>query len=145
MIMNMIKDITSFIFVEHEPVKADIIFIPGGSFPEPTERAASLWMQGYAPYVLPSGKYSLMRGFFPGPISKKEIYSDTYETECHFLAEVLKKNGIPESVILREDKAETTLENAFKSRNVTDAMGLNIKKGNYMLQGISCKAVFDVL
>lgn len=133
--MNMIKDITSFIFIENELAEADIIFIPGGSFPEPTERAAALWMQGYAPYVLPSGKYSVKRGFFPGPRSKAEVYSDSYETEWHFLAEVLKKNGVPESAILKEAEAETTLENAFKSKELTDAMGLNIKKAI-----ICCKA-----
>ena len=28
--MGFVQDITDFIFVEHEPEQADIIFIPGG-------------------------------------------------------------------------------------------------------------------
>lgn len=63
--MNYINDITNFIFVEDEPRKANIIFIPGGSFPEIAERAAELWCQNYAEYVMPSGRYSIKRGFFP--------------------------------------------------------------------------------
>jgi hypothetical protein len=43
--MNIIHDITNFIFVENELEKADIIFIPGGSWPEPTEKAAELWIK----------------------------------------------------------------------------------------------------
>ena len=48
---NFIRDITSFIFIEDEPEKADIIFVPGGSWPEPTEKAAKLWIDGYAPFI----------------------------------------------------------------------------------------------
>ena len=49
----VIRDITDFIFVEHEPKKADIIFVPGSSYPDHTEHAAKLYREGYAPYVLP--------------------------------------------------------------------------------------------
>ena len=63
---DFIKEITSFIFVENKPEKADVIFVPGGSWPEPTERAAEIWLDGYAPYILPSGKYSMSKGCFPG-------------------------------------------------------------------------------
>lgn len=38
----MIKDITEFIFVEHELEAADIIFIPGSCFLEPSVQAAKL-------------------------------------------------------------------------------------------------------
>ena len=72
---NFIRDITSFIFIEDEPEKADIIFVPGGSWPEPTEKAAKLWIDGYAPYILPSGKYSMTKGYFPGTMTKCEKYN----------------------------------------------------------------------
>jgi putative intracellular protease/amidase len=35
--IKFIREITSFIFVEDKPEKADIIFVPGGSWPEPAE------------------------------------------------------------------------------------------------------------
>lgn len=68
--MNFIREITSFIFVEDKPKKVDIIFVPGGSWSEPTEKAAKLWLEGYAPYVLPSGKYSMSKGYFPEAMTK---------------------------------------------------------------------------
>lgn len=55
---RMISDITNFIFVADKPRKADIIFLPGGSYPEPPEYAATLYHQGFAPLLLPSGGLS---------------------------------------------------------------------------------------
>ncbi len=126
--MNIIQDITNFIFVENQPQKADIIFIPGGSWPEPSERVAGLWLEGYAPLILPSGKYSPKRGFFPGAQTKKELYDGAFETEWDFMKSVLVKNGVEEASILVENNACNTYDNAFMSRNVTDALGLTIEK-----------------
>ncbi|HHY22630.1 MAG TPA: hypothetical protein GX527_00085 [Clostridiaceae bacterium] len=36
--------------------KVDILFLPGGSFPEIPERAAKLYHDGYAPLMLPYQK-----------------------------------------------------------------------------------------
>lgn len=125
---EFIKEITSFIFVEDKPEKADIIFVPGGSWSEPTERAARLWIEGYSPFILPSGKYSLSKGYFPGSKSKQETYNKNYTTEWEFMKHIALSYGVEESSILKEDKAEWTKQNAFNSRAVTDEMNLNIKK-----------------
>ena len=126
--IRTVTDITNFIFLENNPEKADIIFIPGGSYPELSEKAARLWKHKYAPIILSSGKYGPKRGCFLKPSSKSEKYNGIYETEWEFLKEVLLKNGVDENVILREDNAENTYENAFKSREITDKLGLDIKK-----------------
>ena len=63
---RIVNDITDFIFLEDRLEKADAIFIPGGSYPELPERAAELWKEGYAPYVVPSGRFSITRGEFAG-------------------------------------------------------------------------------
>ncbi|MDV3426207.1 MAG: YdcF family protein [Bacillota bacterium] len=126
--MKAITDITDFIFLEDKPEKADIIFMPGGSYAEQAEKAAGLWKDNYAPLILPSGKYSVKRGFFPGPLSKADRYTANYATEWEFLKDVLLKNGVDEKAILKEDYAENTYENAFKSREVTDRLGLHINK-----------------
>lgn len=133
--MNILDDITSFIFVEDKPSRADIIFIPGGSWPEIAERAAYLWLEGYAPYILPSGKYNPKRGYFPGTTSKAEIYRGPYESECEFLCDVLKKAGVETRAVLWEDKAQNTVENAFYSKNVADSRGMTISRAI-----ICCKA-----
>ncbi|MBP7176800.1 MAG: YdcF family protein [Thermoclostridium sp.] len=133
--LKFINDITNFIFLSDAPQKSDIIFIPGGSYPEIAEKAALLWKEGYSKTILPSGKYSIKRGYFPGASSKANFYSGDYSTEWEFLKNVLANNGVDENSILREDQATNTYENAIYSRKVTDANNLNIQKAI-----ICCKA-----
>lgn len=125
---EFIKEITSFIFIEDKLEKADIIFIPGGSYPEPAEKAAELYLGNYAPYILPSGKYSMSKGYFPGSMTKTEKYSKKYNTEWEFMKDIILSYGIDETAILKEDNAIWTKENAFKSRVVTDKCNLEINK-----------------
>ena len=47
---------TDYIFVKDEPQKADVIFVPGNGYPQMAVHAAELWKEGFAPYVLPSGR-----------------------------------------------------------------------------------------
>lgn len=111
--------ITNFIFVEDEPAEADIIFVPGGNYPEAAIHAAELYRQGYAPYVLPSGKYSILTGRFE---------SAEFETEWEYLRSVLTENGVPAEAVLREDQATYTYENAIYSRKRTDAEGIAVSR-----------------
>ena len=125
---EFMKNVDEFVFAESQPEKADIIFVPGNGFPDMAEKAASLYREGYAPYILPSGRYSITLGKFAGVQSKKEIYGGDYETEWEFLKDVLMKNGVPENAVLREDEATFTWQNALFSRKVTDQAGLKEKK-----------------
>ena len=43
---DFIKDVTDFIFLSDAPEQADVIFIPGGSYPALPEYAARLWRGG---------------------------------------------------------------------------------------------------
>ena len=69
-----LNDISDFIFISDPPENADIIFIPGGSYPELPEYAARLYKEGYAPLFLPSGRYSVKHGVFLGSRSNTELY-----------------------------------------------------------------------
>lgn len=120
---------TEFIFVEHRPEPADIIFVPGGAYPEIAERAAALWKMGYGSYILPSGRHSILRESFEGPASMREKYTGDFPTEWAFLAHVLRENGVPKQAILKEDRASYTYENAIYSREVTDAAKMDIRCG----------------
>ena len=125
---EFLKHAEEFIFAENQPEKADIIFVPGNGFPEMAEKAARLYKEGYAPYILPSGRYSITMGRFVGVQSKKDVYNEDYETECEFLKSVLMKNGVPESAILLEDQATFTYENAIFSKQVTDLHKIKVNK-----------------
>jgi len=117
--MKFIQDITDFIFVEEQPQKADVIFVPGGDQGSLAVTAARLYQEGYAPLILPSGRFSK-------PVGKCLIPG--YETEWQFMRDILVKEGIPESAILEEQQATYTYENAIYSRKVTDALGINVKR-----------------
>ena len=122
------EEVTQYIFVEDQPEKADIIWIPGNAYPQNAERAALLYKQGFAPYILPSGRYSTGIGHFAGVQEKADIYNQVYQTEWEFLRDVLIKNGVKESAILKEDQATYTWENARNSKRVLDEKGFVIKK-----------------
>ena len=124
----VIRDITDFIFVEHAPEKADIIFVPGASIPDHTEHAAKLYKAGYAPYVLPSGRYSITNGKFLGTAAEDGRYAGDFETEWDFMRHILTENGVPEEAILKENQATYTYQNAIFSREVCDKAGITVKK-----------------
>ena len=120
-----IRAVTDFIFVEDAPEQADVIFIPGSRKNEHAIRAAELYRAGYAPYVLPSGRYSTVKGCLGDiPERYRAEYPGRYETEWDFLRAVLMKHGVPEKAILREDRATYTWENALRSREVLASAGL---------------------
>ena len=72
MYREIMREIGDYIFVEDEPKEADIILIPGNGYPQMAEQAARLYRDGYAPVVLPSGKYSVTLGKFGGVLSERE-------------------------------------------------------------------------
>ncbi len=125
-----VEAVTEFIFVEDAPKPSDVIFIPGNAHPEHALLAADLYHQGYAPLLLPSGRFAKSAGAFAGvPEEYRKDYPEAYDTEWAFLHDVLRKAGVPEEAILREDQATYTWDNAVKSRQVTDALGLTVHRG----------------
>ena len=124
-----VRAVSDFIFVTHEPVKSDVIFVPGASHAEHALKAAELYHAGYAPFVLPAGRFSVTLGHFKG-VSEAERadYPDEYVTEWHFLRAVRLRAGVPEDAILREDQSTFTWETALFSRRVTDAAGIRVQR-----------------
>lgn len=126
--LEWIEDITRFIFLEDELKPADIVFIPGNGHAEPSELAARLYREGYAPLVLPSGRYAIGSGAFAGQKSGAREYVGRFDTEWAFMRHVLMENGVPGDAILREDEATYTYQNAICSRRRTDEAKLHIRR-----------------
>ena len=124
-----IREITDFIFLEDAPQKADILFVPGNGHAAPSELAARLYREGFAPRVLPSGRYAIGLSGFQGQISGSRRYEGAFDTEWAFMRHILMKNGVPESAVLREDEATYTYQNAINSRARTDKEGVTVNRG----------------
>lgn len=144
--MPFIKDITEFIFLEERPETADVILVPGNTWPQPAERAAALYRDGLAPLVIVSGKYSKGSGAFPGPSCEKDRYNDDYRTEAEFLSDVLQKNGVPASAIRCDQEAEFTLENAVNIRRILETDGRPFQRAVICCQAFHarrCRMYFE--
>jgi uncharacterized SAM-binding protein YcdF (DUF218 family) len=111
---RIIESISQFIFLEDEPIESDIILIPGASRPQLMEKAVELYQQGFAPYILPSGSQN------------KRLPEN--QTEWDYLRAIAINKKIPESAILREDKAKNTFDNARLSKLVIKNNGLVIRR-----------------
>lgn len=136
--MAFYDGITEFIFAETAPQKADVIFVPGGPYPEAALHAASLYRAHYAPLVLPSGRYSITKERFELSAQEAEktpYAADGCRTEWEYLSRILQQNGVPRRAILREEQATYTYENAIYSRKVLDVAGISVKKAI-----LSCQA-----
>lgn len=116
----IIEEYTRFIFLEHELKPADILFLPGSQEAALARRAAALWRAGYAPVILPSGKYAKLEGCFTG--------DPAFHTEWEYFQHILLEEGVPEERIWREEEATFTYENALRSREVTDRAGLTVRR-----------------
>ena len=122
---RFIGAVTEFIFVEDPPEKADVILIPGSRKVSHAIHAAEMYRAGYAPYVLPSGKYGVTLGeFLPLQEPLRSEYPGAFESEWQLHRAVLMKHGVPESAILREDRATYTWQNAQFSRDVLKTAGI---------------------
>ena len=126
---RLIRAITDFIFVEDTPEKSDIILIPGSMSPGHALRAAGLYRDGLAPWILPSGRFGKTLGRVKDLSPENAArYPGHYDTEWQFLFRVLTESGVPNDAVLREDRATYTWENAVFSRQVTDEKGIRVER-----------------
>ena len=116
---KFLEELTNFIFLEDEPQKADVIFLPGSEEGVLAKTAARLYLEGYAPLIVPSGKYAKWTG---------HSMVDQFETESDHFAYLLMEEGVPEEAILKEREATYTYQNAINTRKLLDERGIEVKK-----------------
>lgn len=144
--MKFLRDITEFIFLEDLPEKADLIIVPGNTWPQPARRAAALYHEGMAPYIVVSGRYSKGQQTFAGAAYEGDRYKGAYMTEADFLTDVLIREGVPETAVLQERKAEFTLENARYIRKLLEEKKMTVKKALICCQAFHarrCRMYFE--
>lgn len=144
--MKFLRDITEFIFLEDLPEKADLIIVPGNTWPQPARRAEALYHEGMAPYIVVSGRYSKGQQTFAGAACEGDRYKGAYMTEADFLTDVLIREGVPETAVLQERKAEFTLENARYIRKLLEEKKMTVKKALICCQAFHarrCRMYFE--
>jgi len=114
-ILNSAKILWNYLKVDMPLEKADGILIFCSNDLRVAEYAASLYHQGYAPWICPSGGVGrLTYGLFQKP-------------EAEAFADVLIKAGVPSDVIFREDRATNSAENVFYTRQLLIKHNLTYK------------------
>lgn len=137
-----VQGITDFIFMSDIPQKSDVILVPGTAHAQITEKAAQLYHQGYAPYILPSGRYSSKLGRFASEKVTDPRYQGDHATDFEYIKHILMVNGVPERAILREDEATNTMENAAFSARVLRDMGMDVKRAILCCQAFHARRAY---
>ncbi len=137
-----LEEITDFIFMEDIPIQCDVIFVPGTARAAISEKAAQLYHEGCAPYILPSGAWSPGMGRFAAENIDDPRYAGEYDSDYAFCRYVLLQNGVPETAILREDQAVNTMENAAYSARVLQKEGLKVHRAIICCQAFHARRAY---
>lgn len=132
-IAEQLKPLYDYLAISAHPVSADAIFVFGSQDFTVPDRAADLYHSGYAPRVLVTGSYGrLTSNVFSRP-------------EALVFKDRIVEAGVPQDVIITEDKATNTLENvrfgmaALKHSGISVGRLLLVAKGFAMRR---CVATF---
>lgn len=136
---QIISDISDFIFVSDTAKDADIIMVPGGSWPELPETAATLYREGFSKTILISGGISITTSKFPGPKTKSKVYTGDYKTEYEFYKDVLLKNDVPEEAIIGEDQSSFIRENGLYSRQLLDDKNISVSSALLVCKSVHAR------
>lgn len=101
--------------MHHELRKADAIFALGSNDVRVAERAAELFNQGYAPYLIFSGNVGILT---------KDRFS---KPEAEVFADIARSMGVPEECILLESRSTNTGENILFTKSLLAEKGLDVK------------------
>ena len=122
-------DIADFIFVSDEPRPSDLIVVPGtlhGAW-DLCRRAAGLYLSGFAPRVLVTGRFSQRFSSFAeeaGAVFERHpgceemsgpVRAGDALTEADFLRRILIHMGVPGDAVLSEDGSVNTFANAYNA------------------------------
>lgn len=112
-IEGLARIIWDYHHLNHPLLKCDLIMALGSNDLRVAERAADLYLQGWAPMILMSGNAgALTRERFQKP-------------EAELFAEIAVKKGVPAEAILIEDASTNTGENIHFSRQLLIEKGMD--------------------
>ena len=113
---ELAKILWNYNSLPENPEKSELIFVPCSSDIRVAKRAAQLWKEGYAPYILFTGNEGKM---------SKDIFN---KPEAEVFAEIARKEGVDPNIILTETESRNTGENIAFSQKLLEECELDIKK-----------------
>ncbi|KND49657.1 MAG: hypothetical protein AB203_01060 [Parcubacteria bacterium C7867-008] len=112
------KKIWEYMQLHHELEKADALFVLGSSDLRVAEYAADLYLAGWAPLIIFSGKEG----------RAKTTREWTGLTEAEKFGEIALERGVPEDAILLEKEATNTGENIIYTKRLLEESNIAPKK-----------------
>ncbi|HAU32386.1 MAG: hypothetical protein XD78_1157 [Desulfotomaculum sp. 46_296] len=115
-----------FLVLDEKPKKSDVIIILGGDQGARIHKGVTLYKDGYAPYIIVSGEI----------------------TQANLLMASAVKSGVPKEIIILEQRAESTYENALFSKEIMEQYGFKtaiVVSSNYHMRRVRMifEKVFD--
>jgi len=116
-----IKTIWNYMKMGHQLEKADAIFVLGSHDIRVGEYAAQLWLDGWAPYLVCAGSGTVH--------SNNPAWGDFVgSTEAEVFADIARKAGVLDEVILVESKSQNTGQNYEFTSKLLKEKGVELKK-----------------
>ncbi|AXY75621.1 YdcF family protein [Paraflavitalea soli] len=112
-VIALAQELWDYHHMQHEPQKADCIFALGSHDLRVANRAAELYLQGWAPLLIFSGGLGNLT---------KSIWT---ETEADQFAAIAIEMGVPADAILVENESTNTGENILFTQELLQERGLD--------------------
>jgi len=112
-VVSLAQQLWDYHHMNHEPAKADCILALGSHDLRVADRAAELYLEGWAPLVIMSGGL----GNFT-----QDMWT---ETEADQFAAIAIKKGVPADAVLIENKSTNTGENILFTKQLLKEKGLD--------------------
>ncbi len=129
LVLAMLPYVGEYLVVDTTPVRADVIVVLSGDKGERLEHAVELYNKGVAPLILVSGG---------------KVYASL--TAAEMMRDHAIRLGVPPSMVIMEDRAGNTIENALFTRPLLVERGLHsavVVSSPYHMRRV--KYVFDRL
>lgn len=107
---KLAKIIWDYHHLNHKIEKADCVAVLGSHDKRVAEKGAELYLKGYAPIIVFSGKFGNL------PLTKGKWQN----AEAVVFAEIAQKIGVPKDNILVEDKSTNTGENILFTKKILE-------------------------
>jgi uncharacterized SAM-binding protein YcdF (DUF218 family) len=115
-VTSLARKIWDYQLLDQKLEKADAILVLGSYNLRVPQYAAQLFLQGWAPLIIFSGK------------AGHGVLSTWSKSEAEMFADVAIKDGVPKHKIILEDRSTNTGENILFTKELLERNGINLRR-----------------